>query len=245
MSGRWHLRATVVRQTARVRVLIVEDSPETLAMLEPVLTAEGMDVRTATDGEEGLRLVESFAPDFVVLDVVLPKVDGIEVCRRLRAVSDAYVIMLTSKSEEIDRVVGLSVGADDYVTKPFYPRELVARITAMSRRPRRDEAPRQGDVPIRRVGEIEVDPAARRVTVAGDEVGLTKIEFDLLDVITERPKIVHTREMLRERVWGGDWFGDDHVVDVHIGNLRKKIDRGRKPSRIETVRGVGFRLTDQ
>jgi len=180
-----------------------------------------------------------------VLDVVLPKVDGIEVCRRLRAVSDAYVIMLTSKSEEIDRVVGLSVGADDYVTKPFYPRELVARITAMSRRPRRDEAPRQGDVPIRRVGEIEVDPAARRVTVAGDEIGLTKIEFDLLDVITERPNIVHTREMLRERVWGGDWFGDDHVVDVHIGNLRKKIDRGRKPSRIETVRGVGFRLTDQ
>jgi len=226
-------------------VLIVEDSPETLAMLEPVLTAEGMDVRTATDGEEGLRLVESFAPDFVVLDVVLPKVDGIEVCRRLRAVSDAYVIMLTSKSEEIDRVVGLSVGADDYVTKPFYPRELVARITAMSRRPRRDEAPRQGDAPVRRVGEIEVDPAARRVTVAGGEVGLTKIEFDLLDVITERPKIVHTREMLRERVWGGDWFGDDHVVDVHIGNLRKKIDLGRKPSRIETVRGVGFRLTDQ
>jgi DNA-binding response OmpR family regulator len=224
-----------------MRVLVVEDSPEELALLEPLLVAEGFEVRTATDGEEGLRLVEEFEPELVVLDVVLPTVDGIEVCRRLRGMSDAYVIMVTSKSEEIDRVVGLSVGADDYVTKPFYPRELVARIKAMSRRPRRAQ---EGDPThsARQVGDIGVDPAGRRVTVAGEEVSLTKIEFDLLDAITERPRQVHTREVLRERVWGGDWFGDDHVVDVHIGNLRKKIDGGRKPSRIETVRGVGFRM---
>jgi DNA-binding response OmpR family regulator len=172
--------------------------------------------------------------------VVLPEVDGLEVCRRLRGSSDAHIIMLTSRDHEVDRVVGLSLGADDYVVKPFFPREVAARINAVARRapgPVADAALAE-----RVFGELRIDPEARRVTVAGEEVMLTKTEFSLLDALTSRPKAVHTREMLREKVWGPDWFGDDHVVDVHIGNLRKKIDRPAGPSRVETVRGVGFRL---
>lgn len=225
-----------------MRVLIVEDSPEVIETLRPVLTADGHDVKVAMDGEAGLEVAAEFDPEVVLLDVVLPSIDGVEVCRRLRQSSDAYVVMLTSKDDELDRVVGLSVGADDYVTKPFFPREVSARVAAMARRPRgpaHDAEPGEGTLV---VGDLRVEPDARRVTVFGEEVSLTKKEFDLLEVMAARPKIVHTREMLRERVWGLDWFGDDHVVDVHMGNLRKKIDRGRSPSMIETVRGVGFRM---
>lgn len=223
-----------------VRILIVEDSPEVVETLRPVLLKDGHEVAVADNGRAGLDLAASFKPEIVLLDVVLPEVDGIEVCRRLRGFSDAYVIMLTSKDHEVDRVVGLSVGADDYVTKPFFPREVSARISAVARRalgPVADSASSE-----RVFGDLRIETEARRVTVAGEEVTLTKKEFDLLDAITSRPKIVHTREMLREKIWGADWFGDDHVVDVHVGNLRKKIDRGRGESRIETVRGVGFRV---
>jgi len=208
--------------------------------LRPVLLEDGHEVAVADNGRVGLELLASFQPEVVLLDVVLPEIDGIEVCRRLRGSSDAYVIMLTSKDHEVDRVVGLSVGADDYVTKPFFPKEVSARISAVGRRAR---APRvDSALPERVFGDLRIDTEARRVTVAGEEVVLTKTEFDLLDAFTSRPKIVHTREMLRERIWGADWFGDDHVVDVHVANLRKKIDRDRSRSRIETVRGVGFRL---
>ncbi len=223
-----------------MRILIIEDSPEVVQMLRAVLVGEGHEVEVAGDGRTGLELVASFEPEIVLLDVVLPEVDGLEVCRRLRVVSSAHVIMLTSRDHEVDRVVGLSMGADDYVTKPFYPREVAARITAVRRRTAAlmvDSA-----LAARVFGELRVEPEARRVTVAGKEVALTKTEFALLDAITSRPKVVHTRETLRERVWGTDWFGDDHVVDVHIANLRKKIDRPGDDSRIETVRGVGFRL---
>ncbi|WP_308124117.1 response regulator transcription factor [Mycolicibacterium xanthum] len=223
-----------------MRVLIVEDSPEVVATLRAVLVQDGHQVEVADNGRVGLELVSSFQPEIVLLDVVLPEVDGLEVCRQLRAFSDAHVIMLTSKDHEVDRVVGLSMGADDYVTKPFYPREVSARIGAVGRRartPMNDPAVRE-----RVFGDLRIEPEARRVTVAGEEVALTKKEFDLLDTITARPKVVHTREMLRDAIWGPDWFGDDHVVDVHIGNLRKKIDRAGGTSRIETVRGVGFRV---
>ena len=226
-------------------MLIVEDSPEVVEMLRPVLTADGHDVRVAVDGELGLELAAEFDPELVLLDVVLPGIDGIEFCRRLRQSSDAYVVMLTSKDDELDRVVGLSVGADDYVTKPFFPREVSARLAAMARRPREPATAAEPDEDTLVVGELTVEPGARRVTAFGEEVALTKKEFDLLEVIVARPRIVHTREMLRERVWGPDWFGDDHVVDVHMGNLRKKIDRGRSPSMIETVRGVGFRMAER
>ena len=226
--------------TGSVRILIVEDSPEVVETLRPVLVGDGHEVKVADNGRAGLELLASFEPEVVLLDVVLPEIDGIEVCRRLRASSDAYVIMLTSKDHEVDRVVGLSVGADDYVIKPFFPREVSARISAVARRARAPIA--DSALPERVFGDLRIETEARRVTVAGEEVALTKKEFDLLDAITSRPKIVHTREMLRERLWGADWFGDDHVVDVHVANLRKKIDGERRDSRIETVRGVGFRL---
>lgn len=226
--------------TGTVRVLIVEDSPEVIETLRPVLVEDGHEVEVAADGRAGLELVTSFQPEIVLLDVVLPEIDGLEVCRRVRETSDAHIIMLTSKDHEVDRVVGLSMGADDYVTKPFFPREVSARINAVARRARSSIVDSTSNERV--FGDLRIDPEARRVTVAGEGVVLTKTEFDLLEAITARPKVVHTREMLREKIWGSDWFGDDHVVDVHIGNLRKKIDGARRDSRIETIRGVGFRL---
>lgn len=225
-----------------MRVLIVDDSPEVVETLRPVLIQDGHEVEVADNGQAGLDLVSSFRPEVILLDVVLPEIDGLEVCRRVRATSDAYVIMLTSKDHEVDRVVGLSIGADDYVTKPFYPREVAARISAVGRRVRAAPVDASAVSQERVFGDLRIDPAARRVSVSGQEIVLTKKEFDLLDAITSRPKVVHTREMLRDVIWGTDWFGDDHVVDVHIGNLRKKIDRAGNKSLIETVRGVGFRL---
>lgn len=226
--------------TGSVRILIVDDSPEVVETLRTVLVQDGHEVEVADNGRAGLDLAEAFAPDVVLLDVVLPEIDGLEVCRQMRGSTDAHIIMITSKDDEVDRVVGLTVGADDYVTKPFYPREVSARISAVGRRSR---GPVAAERPQERViGDLRIEPQARRVTIAGVEVVLTKKEFDLLDAMTARPKVVHTREMLRDRIWGADWFGDDHVVDVHIGNLRKKIDTPGQRSRIETVRGVGFRL---
>ncbi|TXI37470.1 MAG: response regulator transcription factor [Mycobacterium sp.] len=223
-----------------MRILIVEDSPEVVETLRPVLIGDGHEVEVAVDGLAGLEIAASFQPDVVLLDVVMPEIDGLEVCRRLRASSDAHIIMLTSRDHEVDRVVGLSMGADDYVVKPFFPREVAARINAVARRARNPVA--DAALSERVFGDLRIEPEARRVTVSGQEVVLTKTEFGLLDALTSRPKAVHTRKMLREKVWGPDWFGDDHVVDVHIGNLRKKIDKPGSTSRIETVRGVGFRL---
>lgn len=223
-----------------MRILIVEDSPEVVETLRPVLIQDGHEVEVAADGLVGLELATSFQPEIVLLDVVLPGMDGLEVCRRLRDSSDAHIIMLTSRDHEVDRVVGLSMGADDYVIKPFFPKEVAARVNAVARRARTPMS--DSGVTERVFGDLRIEPEAHRVTVAGAEVVLTKTEFGLLDALTARPKAVHTREMLREKVWGPDWFGDDHVVDVHIGNLRKKIDTVGSASRIETVRGVGFRL---
>ncbi|MDQ1319276.1 MAG: Response regulator transcription factor [Actinomycetota bacterium] len=223
-----------------MRILIVEDSPEVVETLRPVLIGDGHEVEVAADGLAGLEIAASFHPEIVLLDVVMPEIDGLEVCRRLRASSDAHIIMLTSRDHEVDRVVGLSVGADDYVVKPFFPREVAARINAVARRARNPVADSASSERV--FGDLRIEPEAHRVTVSGEEVVLTKTEFGLLDALTSRPKAVHTRKMLREQVWGTDWFGDDHVVDVHIGNLRKKIDTPGATSRIETVRGVGFRL---
>ncbi|OKH68345.1 hypothetical protein EB72_01155 [Mycobacterium sp. SWH-M1] len=222
-----------------MRVLIVDDAPEVVEMLRAVLTQDGHEIEIADNGRAALEVAEAFAPDVVLLDLVLPEIDGLEVCRQMRGATDAHIIMITAKDDEVDRVVGLTVGADDYVTKPFYPREVSARINAVGRRSRNPAAPQ----PQARVfDDMRIEPEGRRVTIAGREIVLTKKEFDLLDAITARPKVVHTREMLKDSIWGPDWFGDDHVVDVHIGNLRKKIDSSGGRSRIETVRGVGFRL---
>ena len=224
------------------KVLIVEDAPEFVEMLVPLLQREGYATATAGDGEAALEEARRFSPDVVVLDLTLPRLDGVEVCRQLRRFSDAYVIMLTSRADEVDRVVGLEVGADDYLTKPFSPRELVARIRAMLRRPRGAEAAGPAEEPTRRFGDLVVDPLGRTVQLGDDEITLTRIEFDLLEALSAKPAMVFSRAMLRELVWGSDWYGDDHVVDVHIANLRKKIDLGAERSYIRTVRGVGYRM---
>jgi DNA-binding response OmpR family regulator len=218
---------------------VVDDAAEQLNLVSALLSKEGFDVRAAADGEEALRIARTHEPDLVVLDLSLPGVDGVEVCRRLRVFSDAYVIMLTSRTEEIDLLVGLSVGADDYITKPFSPRELTARARTLLRRPRD-----QGrSTRVRQFGELEVDADARIVRIAGQEVELTRIEFDLLDALTERPRLTYQRAVLLERVWGTNWFGDSHVVDVHMANLRAKLgDDSRRPRYIKTVRGIGYRM---
>lgn len=224
------------------RVLVVDDAPEFIEMLVPLLEREGYTTRTATDGEEAIEVARAFAPDVIVLDLDLPKLDGVDVCRQVRTFSDAYVIMLTARADEVDRVVGLEVGADDYMTKPFSPRELVARVRAMLRRPRTSPSAGAQESDVRTFGPLEVDPLGHVVRVDGDEVQLTRIEFDLLETLSSKPAMVFSRALLRERVWGPDWFGDDHVVDVHIANLRKKIDLDGEASFVRTVRGVGYRL---
>jgi len=224
------------------RVLVVDDAPEFLELLVPLLAGEGYVTATATDGEAAVDKARSFEPDIIVLDLGLPKIDGVEACRRIRTFSDAYVIMLTSRTTEVDRIVGLEVGADDYLTKPFSPRELVARTRAMLRRPRQTVPAGPVGEGLRTIGDLRIDPVGRTAEIGGTEVRLTRIEFDLLDVLTSKPTMVFSRTMLREMVWGSDWFGDDHVVDVHIANLRKKIDRVDGPSRLRTVRGVGYRM---
>lgn len=241
-------------QPERLKALVVDDAPELRMLLEPLLTREGFDVRTASDGTSSVELARTFAPDVIVLDLVMPGLDGLEACRRIRTFSDAYIVMVTSKDAEVDKVVGLSVGADDYVAKPFSPVELVARVRAMLRRPRkRPEAEQPGSAPAASndsmtitVGDIRIDRAAREVTVEGTVVDLTRIEFDLLETLCSRPRMVFSRSQLLELVWGPNWYGDTHVVDVHMSNLRRKLgDRSKPPRFIQTVRGIGFRLTDE
>ena len=222
-------------------VLVIEDALEFQQMLQAVLVKEGWSVRIAGTGTEGLALARDESPTVVVLDLGLPDIDGVEVCRQLRTFTDAYVVMLTGRDDEIDKLVGLAVGADDYMSKPFSARELVARIQAMLRRPR-VEASNTAQPEDRLVlGELVLDPLAREVRLAGQEVSLTKIEFDLLAALAGRPDMVFTRELLLERVWGANWIGDTHVVDVHIANLRRKIDSDGR-AHIKTVRGIGYRF---
>ena len=224
------------------RVLVVDDEAPIVELVRGYLEREGMEVISAADGPTGLELIRQRAPDVVVLDVMLPGLDGFEVLRRVRAFSDAYVIMLTARAEEIDRIVGLSVGADDYLVKPFSPRELAARVRALLRRPRVGIG---SDVEAWRVGELVVDPRRRSVSLRGAPVALTEIEFDLLATLIREPGVVHTRPQLLDRVWGMDYVGDEHVVDVHLANLRRKLgDNASRPSYVETVRGVGYRLKE-
>jgi DNA-binding response OmpR family regulator len=230
------------RSPAGLRALVVDDEPPLVKVVTSYLEREGFEVATAGDGEHAVELARELAPDVIVLDLMLPGIDGIEACRRIRSFSDAYIVMLTARVEEIDRIVGLSTGADDYVTKPFSPGELMARVRAMLRRPRTSSEHVEG---VRRFGDLEVDPAAREVRCAGEPIELTKIEFDLLDALSAEPRVVFSREKLLERVWGGDWFGDDHVVDVHIANVRSKLgDDPRAPRYVRTIRGVGYRMGD-
>ncbi|QIN84438.1 response regulator [Rubrobacter tropicus] len=224
-----------------VRVLVVDDEKNLVNLLRGYLEREGFEVHEALDGPEALEVARRVGPDLVVLDWMLPGLDGTRVLGELRRFSDAYVIMLTARAEEVDKIVGLSAGADDYLTKPFSPGELVARIRAMLRRPR-DRGAEAAEAPLS-FGDLTIDPGRREVRSGGAEVSLTALEFDLLAALVSRPGMVFTRGQLLRRVWGETYFGDEHVVDVHVANLRKKIeDDPANPCHIRTVRGVGYRF---
>jgi DNA-binding response OmpR family regulator len=215
------------------KILVVDDEPPMVELVRGYLAREGWDVLTAADGNEALEIARSEHPDVVVLDLMLPGVDGLEVCRQIRTFSDAYVVMLTAKSEEVDKLIGLAVGADDYMTKPFSPRELVARIRAILRRARSVAPAAPG---------LEVDPATRIARVDGTAVNLTRTEFDILAALAREPGVVVDRPALLASVWGPG-YSDDHLVDVHVANLRRKLgDDPERPRFVETVRGVGYRL---
>jgi DNA-binding response OmpR family regulator len=230
-----------IQEGSGPRALVVDDAPEFRELVGAVLRREGFRVDLADDGDAALAIARRSEPDVVVLDIGLPGIDGVEVCRRLRTFSDAYVVMLTGRNDEVDKLIGLSVGADDYITKPFSNRELVARIRAMLRRPRKGfDADRAA---VRRLGALEVDTAAREVLLDGRVIELTRIEFDLLEALSARPRVALSRAQLLEAVWGPSWFGDDHVVDVHMSKLRQKLGEDpREPRFVRTVRGVGYRL---
>ena len=226
------------------RILVVDDDAPMAELVGEYLRSEGMDVAVAGDGPSALEAVRDRRPDVIVLDVMLPGFDGFEVLRQVRTFSDAYVIMLTARAEEIDRIVGLSVGADDYLVKPFSPRELIARVKALLRRPR--GAGGEGDTGRLKLGELVIDQPTLTVTLRGSPVALTTIEFDLLLTLARDPGVVFPRQRLLDRVWGMDYFGDEHVVDVHLGNLRRKLgDHATRPTFIETVRGAGYRFRAQ
>ena len=224
-------------------ILVVDDEPPIVELLAGYLEREGWLVDSTADGPGALEAVRRLDPDVVILDVMLPGLDGVEVCRRLRTFSDAYVLMLTARGEEIDRIVGLTTGADDYLVKPFSPREVVARIRALLRRPRRGAvagAP-AGAAP----HGLEVDEARRAVRVDGSAVELTALEFNLLATLAREPGIVVARAALLDALWGPGYAGDDHLVDVHVANLRRKLgDDPAGPRFVETVRGVGYRLRE-
>ncbi|HEY5982286.1 MAG TPA: response regulator transcription factor [Anaerolineales bacterium] len=222
------------------RILVVDDEPSIVRLVDAYLKPEGYEVLTASDGPSGLKAARAFKPDVLVLDIMLPGMDGLELLQQLRRESQAYVILLTARTEEIDKLVGLSVGADDYVTKPFSPRELVARVKAGLRRLQFN--PVAAGPAILAFRHLRLDSGARRVMVDDRAVELTAIEFDLLRVLAENRGRVLTREQLLEKVWGGAYFGELRVVDVHLGHVRQKLGR---PELISTVRGVGYRLEDE
>lgn len=235
---------TAVENAARPagRVLVVDDEKALAGMVASYLVRAGYDVAQAHTGPAALEAAGVGAPDVVILDLGLPGLDGVEVCRRIRASSECYVLMLTARGDEEDRLAGLATGADDYITKPFSVRELVARVQAVMRRPR-TVARQDGAVAPHVVGDLEVDVPGRQVRVAGERVTLTRTEFDLLAALAQRPREAMSHRRLIDVVWDPAWVGDEHLVDVHIGHLRRKIgDDPAAPRYVETVRGVGYRM---
>lgn len=220
------------------KILIIDDEPNIIKLVSAYLRPEGYEVYTATDGISGLKAAKAYKPELIVLDIMLPGLDGIELLTQLRRESQVYVIMLTARAEEIDKIVGLSVGADDYVTKPFSPRELVARIKAALRRINVSPASHE----VFAFHHVRMDVSSRQVWLDELVVELTTIEFDLLKALAENRGRVLSREQLLEKVWGGEYYGDIRVVDVHIGHIRQKMG-GEK--HIVTVRGVGYRFEDE
>lgn len=223
------------------KILVIDDEPSITNLVSAYLKPEGYEVYIAADGNAGLKAVHAFKPDLIILDVMLPGMDGIELLSRLRRESEVYVIMLTAKTEETDKIVGLSVGADDYVTKPFSPRELVARVKAALRRIETG-AGSGGERTVLSFKNIRINVGARTVTVNEKPIDLTAIEFDLLKALAENRGRVLSREQLLEKVWGGEYFGEMRVVDVHLGHIRQKLGRD---DLIATVRSVGYRFEDE
>ena len=226
------------------RVLVVDDEPVLVDTIRYKLRREGYEVHVAGDGQEALRLAQASAPDIVVLDLMLPGLDGLEVCRQLRRESTVPILMLTAKDDEVDKIVGLEVGADDYMTKPFSLHELVARVRAMLRRSRMQQSvgTPEAEQPVRS-GDLEADSLQRRVQLRGEPLQLKPKEFDLLVYLMQHRGRVLTRDQLLEKVWGYTFGGDTRTVDVHIRWLREKIEENPgSPRRLETVRGVGYRF---
>jgi two-component system alkaline phosphatase synthesis response regulator PhoP len=221
------------------KILVIDDEQSILDLISAYLRPEGYQVYTASDGPSGLKAARAYKPDLVVLDIMLPGMDGVELLTHLRRESNVYVIMLTAKTEETDKIVGLSVGADDYVTKPFSPRELVARIKAALRRLGSRGGVLEGN--ILAFHHVRIDNGARQVWVDEQPVELTTTEFDLLKTLAENSGLVLSREQLLEKVWGYDYYGEMRVVDVHIGHVRQKLGEDF----IVTVRGVGYRFVDE
>jgi two-component system alkaline phosphatase synthesis response regulator PhoP len=222
------------------KILVIDDEDSILNLVSAYLRPEGYEVYTASDGPTGLKAARAFKPDLIVLDIMLPGMDGIEMLTHLRRESEVYVIMLTAKSEETDKIVGLAVGADDYLTKPFSPRELTARVKAALRRLQLGTAGARGNILSFR--HMRIDADGRRVWVDDRSIELTAVEFDLLRTLAENAGRVLSREQLLENVWGQNYFGEIRVVDVHIGHIREKLGIDRV---IETVRGVGYRFDDE
>jgi two-component system, OmpR family, alkaline phosphatase synthesis response regulator PhoP len=223
------------------KILVIDDEPSIINLVSAYLKPEGYEVFTAADGHAGLKAARAFSPDLIILDLMLPGMDGIELLSRLRRESDVYVIMLTARSDETDKIVGLSVGADDYVTKPFSPRELVARVKAALRRIQAG-AGSGVERSVLSFKRVHIDVGAHTVTVDDVPVELTSIEFDLLRALAENRGRVLSREQLLEKIWGSEYFGEMRVVDVHLGHVRQKLG---DDSLIATVRGVGYRFEDE
>jgi two-component system alkaline phosphatase synthesis response regulator PhoP len=223
------------------KILVIDDEPAILNLVSAYLKPEGYEVHTAADGNAGLKSARAFKPDLIILDLMLPGIDGIELLTRLRRESDVYVIMLTARAEETDKVIGLSVGADDYVTKPFSPRELVARVKAALRRIQGGTGS-GGERSVLSFKHLLMDVDAHTVQMDGVPIELTSIEFDILRVLAENHGRVLTREGLLEKIWGAEYFGELRVVDVHLGHVRQKLGN---ETLITTVRGVGYRFEDE
>lgn len=223
-------------------ILVVEDEPSIAEVVGLYLQRAGYQVQTASDGKIAMTILEKGIPDLVVLDLMLPEIDGLSLTRWLRDRSNVPIIMLTARREEIDRIAGLEMGADDYVVKPFSPQELVSRVRAVMRRMQREQAPAESESPLA-YGDLVIDALSRTVSISGEDIPLTAKEFDMLYLLAQHPKQVYTREQLLDRIWGGAEYIDPGTVTVHIRRVREKIETDpSNPIRLVTVWGVGYKF---
>lgn len=243
----------VIDSGSERRALVVEDDEDIRSLIEFTLSTQGFEVSAVDSGTAALEAVRTLDPDLITLDLGLPGIDGIETCRRLREITEAYVVMITARNEPIDRLLGLETGADDFIAKPFDAHELKARVNAMFRRPRRPSASASAPAPsgatapgssheVLRHGVLRVDVDGRRAFKENQELALTRTEFDLLTELMRSPARVWSRETLLRSVWGTEWSSDTHLVEVHIGNLRRKLGETKDRKFVRTVRGVGYRM---